>query len=90
MSPTLQVPNGVTRHADRERLNQRQRNRHGETVNERIKNFGCASQKFRHSTAKHSKCFSCVVMLTQLAIEHGSELFPIQHDDRLTDAITGL
>ena len=48
------------------------------------------SQKFRHSTTKHDTCFSCVVMLTQLAIEHNSELFPIQCDDQLTDAIAGL
>ena len=59
-------------------------------MNERIKKFGCMSRKFRHSSAKHGTCFSCVVMLTQLAIEHGSELFSIQYDDQLTDAPAGL
>ena len=85
----IKCSNGVSRREDREGLNQRQRNRH-ETVNERFKNFGCMSSKFRHSPAKHGTCFSCVVMLTQLAIEHGEELFPIQYDDQLTDITAGL
>ena len=80
--------NGVTQHVDRKRLNQRQRNQH-ETVIERITFFDCMSHKFRHLTAKYNTYFSCVVMLTQLAIEHGSELFPIQYDDPLTDATAG-
>ena len=48
------------------------------------------AKKFRHSPTKHGICFSCVVMLTQLAIEHGSELFSIQYDDWLTDATAAL
>ena len=81
-------PNGITRQEESERLNQRQRNRH-ETVNERFKNFGCMSQKFRHSPDKHGTCFSCVVILTQLSIEHGEELFSIQYVDGLTDIAAG-
>ena len=85
----IKCSNGITRQEDREKLNQRQRNRH-ETVNERFKNFGCMSKKFRHSPAKHGTCFSCVVILTQLAIEHGEELFPIEYKDGLTDIAAGL
>ena len=81
-------PNGITRQEEGERLNQRQRNRH-ETVNERFKFFGCMSSKFRHSPAKHGTCFSCVVILTQLSIEHGEELFSIQYVDGLTDIAAG-
>ena len=81
-------PNGCTRQEDREQLNQRQRNRH-ETVNERFKIFGRMRQKFRHSPAKHGICFDCVVILTQLSIEHGEELFPIQYDDGLNDVAAG-
>ena len=85
----IKCSNGVSRREDREGLNQRQRNRH-KTVNEQFNFFGCMSSKFRHLPAKHGTCLSCVVMLTQLAIEHGEELLPIQYDDQLTDITVGL
>ena len=47
-------------------------------------------EKFRHSVSKHRTCFNCVALLTQLAIEHGEELFSIEYDDNLTDQDVGL
>ena len=37
--------------------------------------------KFRHSVDKHGTCFYCVALLTQLAIEHGEEVFSVAYDD---------
>lgn len=82
-------PNGYSRRDDQVRMNQRQRSRH-ETVNERFENWGCMKKHFRHSVVKHGTCFECVAVLTQLAIEHGEELFEIEYDDYLTDYDVGL
>jgi len=82
-------PRGVTARPERELLNQWQRNRH-ETVNERFKDWGCMRKKFRHSEDKHRTCSNCVAVLTQLAIEHGEELFDLDYDDTLTDIEAGL
>ena len=82
-------PRGVTRRAERDRMHQYQRNRQ-EHINERFKNWGCMREKFRHSISKHRTCFNCVALLTQLAIEHGEELFHIVYDDNLTDQDVGL
>jgi hypothetical protein len=43
--------------------------------NERLKNFRCLDEKFRHLVAKHSSCFCAICVLTQLAIESGEEIF---------------
>ena len=52
------------------------RSRH-ETVNKRIKQFGCLSQRYRHSLQKHQNLFKAVIVLTQLSIENGEPLFEI-------------
>jgi len=82
-------PNGVSRRKDRMKMNQQQRNR-SKTINYRFKNWGCMKQGFRHSVSKHRVTFQCVAILTQLAIEHGEEMFPIVYDDRLNDRDVGL
>ena len=82
-------PSGVTRRAERDRMHNHQRSRQ-EHINERFKNWGCMHEKFRHSISKHRTCFNCVALLTQLAIEHGEELFSIEYDDNLTDQDVGL
>jgi hypothetical protein len=47
-----------------------------ETVNKRIKTFGCLSTKhFRHDAVFHSGCFRAVAVLIQLSIERGHPLF---------------
>ena len=47
-------------------------------------------KKFRHSETKHMICFQCVAILTQLAIEHGEEIFSINYGGRLNDRDLGL
>lgn len=77
--------NPFTNRPERKKLQTRVRLRH-ETVNERFKNWGCLSNRFRHGIEKHSACFRSVVCLTQLAIESGEELFDMrEYDDRWTD-----
>lgn len=65
-------------------LRSRVRSRH-ETVNKRFKQFKCLSEAFRHDILFHCKCFRAVVVLTQLSINHGKPLFPIEgyNDDPL-------
>ena len=82
-------PQGVTRRAARDRIHQYQHNRQ-EHINERFKTWGCMREKFRHSISKHRTCFNCVALLTQLAIEHGEELFHVIYNDNLTDHVVGL
>ena len=70
---------------ERKRMTGRLRMRH-ETVNERFKNFSCMASRFRHGGKKHAACFRAVVVLTQLAIESGEELFDMrEYNDNLTD-----
>ena len=83
------IPGGVDRDPNCQYLDQRQRNRH-ETVNNRFKRFCCMRTKFRHSTEKHGDCFNCVAILTQLSIQTGAGLFPIQYDDLMNDLDVGL
>jgi len=79
-------PKSATSNEEQYWMQRRLRNQH-ETVNERFKNFGCMEQRFRHGGAKHASCFRAVVVLTQLAIESGEELFDMrEYNDRLTDA----
>ena len=46
-----------------------------ETVNRRIKQFYCMSQRFRHSLNLHPRFFHAVANLTQLMIENGEPLY---------------
>lgn len=79
------VPGSLTNPPDRERLQKRVRLRH-ESVNERMKNWGCLLNRFRHGIAKHSACFRAIAVLTELAIESGEELFDVrEYDDRWND-----
>ena len=52
-----------------------------ETVNKRLKQYGCLTQRFRHSVAKHAACFRAVAVLTQLAIEYGEPLYQVDYSD---------
>ena len=48
-----------------------------ETVNSRIKQYACMQGLFRHDVMMHSACLRCVLVLVlvQLSIENGDELF---------------
>lgn len=48
----------------------RARARH-ETVNGRLKNWGCLTTKFRHSVSCHKLCFVAVAVITQISFECG-------------------
>ena len=50
-----------------------------ETVNCRFKHWGCLRQFFRHDVELHSNCFRAVAVITQLEIEAGDTLFPIEN-----------
>lgn len=79
-------PGSLDSRADQSRLRGKVRMRH-EHINERIKNFGCMVQRFRHSTNKHSACFRAVCVITQLAMESGETMINMaEYDDRLSDA----
>ena len=48
-----------------------------ETVNGRIKLFGCMKERFRHALYLHPRFFHAVVNLTQLMIENGEPLYEV-------------
>lgn len=48
-----------------------------ETLNRRLKQFGCLQQRFRHALSLHPLYFRSVVNLTQLMFEHGETLFSV-------------
>ena len=50
-----------------------------ETVNARLRQFGCLSQNFRHELWKHQICFEAVVVCTQIAFYNGEGPFPITY-----------
>ncbi len=52
-----------------------------ETVNSRFKNKQVLVKRFRHSLGFHSSCFCAVAVITQLNIEAGESLFPVQYTD---------
>ena len=79
-------PGSYAKRLDQSRMKGRLRMRH-KTVNERIKNFDCLTDRFRHSAEKHSSCFRAACVLTQIGMEAREELFDMrEYDDRLSDA----
>lgn len=79
----IKAPSGMMHDQREEALTLRSRVRsRQETVNKRIKQFKCLSETLRHDLLFHAKCFRAVVVLTQLAINHGKPLFPVEgHHD---------
>lgn len=60
------------------RAKRKARARH-ETVNGRLKKFGCLSQRFRHPLAKHGAVFTAVAVVTQLSFDLGERPFPCSY-----------
>ena len=54
------------------------RNRH-ETVNRRLKQFGCLKQVWRHDRRRHNTVFAAVAVVTQLAFENGEPPFQVRY-----------
>lgn len=65
----VRVPGDYVSRVDR-RAKKIARARH-ETVNRRLKQFGCLKQQYRHELRIHKFCFAAVVVCTQLSIEFG-------------------
>jgi DDE superfamily endonuclease len=76
----VKCPKSCANPEDNTKMQQLVRNRQ-ETVNARFKDWGCLQQRFRHDLVKHANCFRSVAVLTQLAIEAGESLFPVQYSD---------
>jgi hypothetical protein len=53
-----------------------------ETMNNRLKMWGCLQQRFRHDPLKHADVFRAVMVMTQLSINEGERLFNVQYDDQ--------
>jgi len=77
----IKCPKMFTADEKKAAMEARVRSRH-ESVNKRMKQFGCLRQQFRHHDfAKHSSCFRAVAVLTQVAIEFGETLFEVEYSD---------
>jgi len=48
-----------------------------ETLNGRLKNFGCVGSLFRHKKELHSLCFFAVLNVVQLSLQNGHPLFEL-------------
>ena len=67
------TPNDYVSLTDK-KAKQRARTWH-ETVNRRLKQFGCLKQMLWHDQSKHTVVFAAVAVRTQLSIESGEGLF---------------
>jgi hypothetical protein len=50
-----------------------------ETVNGRLKQWGCLKQVFRHDRHKHKHVFAAVAVITQLAFDNGERPFQCRY-----------
>ena len=76
----LKVPGSVVHgHDEKQKVSRCVVRRRHETANKRIKQFGVVAKGtiFRHDLSFHGDCFRACVVLTQLAIENGHPLFPV-------------
>jgi hypothetical protein len=71
--PRVRMPDDYVSSVDK-RAKARSRARH-ETVNKRLKQWGCLKQTFRHARRDHKVCFAAVAVCTQLCFEHGESPF---------------
>ena len=69
----VRLPHEYVNRSDK-RAKDRARARH-ETLNGRLKNWGCLSQTYRHHLKKHILVFRAVVVITQISIDKGETLF---------------
>ena len=56
-----------------------------ETLNRRLKQFGCLKQQFRHPISKHSTLFFAVVTIVQISLQNGHPLFDIMYEYQTID-----
>ena len=65
------VPDDIVSRADA-RAKDRSRSRH-ETINGKLKRFGCLAQIWRHPREQHKSAFAAVAVIVQLGIVSGEE-----------------
>lgn len=75
----IKCPKSATNKRINEAMQSRVRRRH-ETVNKRFKDWGILRQVFRHKVTKHYYVFRAIVVITQLAINNGEQLFPVYYN----------
>ena len=54
-----------------------------ETINKRLKVWNVMTNVFQHCVTKHSLCFRAVMVMVQLSINEGEQLFQCTYDDDL-------
>ena len=69
----VRLPEDYVTNSDK-RAKNRARARH-ETMNQRLKQFGCLKQSYRHCLKKHKYVFAAAAVCTQLAFENGEAPF---------------
>jgi hypothetical protein len=70
----VKCPKGFTNQEELEYMQQRVRNRQ-ESVNNRFKFWGILWQLYRHELTLHGEVFRAIIVMTQLAINAGEQLF---------------
>jgi len=68
----------VSSDRDQVKVKKNVRARH-ETVNRRLKQWGCLSQTFRHELPKHRPIFRAIVVITQIMLQNGHPLFAVDY-----------
>ena len=53
-----------------------------ETINGRLKVFGCLSNRWRHPLKKHGTAFGAVANIVQVQIEKEGTTFDVEYNDR--------
>ena len=76
-----ETPDKSRRDTPYERMKAKARARH-ETINGRIKVFGCLSNRWRHPLKKHGTAFRAVANIIQVQIEKEGTTFAVQYNDR--------
>ena len=56
-----------------------------ETVNQRVKQWHCLQERWRHNQNKHQDVFIAIVCLTQIKILNGHPVFQVTYDSKVFD-----
>ena len=56
-----------------------------ETMNKRLKQWGCLFHQYRHSLSKHGDVFRAVAVITQLSFRHDTPLYQVEYNETRTD-----
>jgi len=72
------TPTARHEYSDRQKVVVRVRH---ETVNGRLKNWGCLRNLWRHRVEKHRYAFRAVANLVQLEMETGSQAFQLEYNE---------